>query len=260
MAAEGLIVVGVEFTNCAGADGLNVFPAGLDDCSAGLKWTAENKDKLGISKIIVAGESGGGNLSISTTMANKALVDGTYAMCPYIAGDSSHPDAAICFPPPAHTHTHARAVTRVPTGQGGNGCQTFPVTAYRHWLGDLHYEKPPPELKSLIENDGIFLDLAMFVPLGMLYTDGDNATNPLAWPYYATAADLQGMPPITISVNECDPLRDEGVAFGKKLVEAGVEAMTRCVMGTSHAGDLMSGRGPIQDATMRDIKAFAESL
>ena len=74
----------------------------------------------------------------------------------------------------------------------------------------------------------------------------------------ATEADLKDMPPITISVNECDPLRDEGVEFGKKLVSAGVETMTRNVMGTCHAGDLLSGRGPIMDATMRDMKAFAE--
>lgn len=64
-----------------------MFPAGLDDCTAGLKWVQENKETLNISKVIVAGESGGGNLAIATTMSNKSLVDGTYAMCPYIAGE-----------------------------------------------------------------------------------------------------------------------------------------------------------------------------
>ena len=64
-----------------------MFPAGLDDCTAGLKWVQENKETLNISKVIAAGESGGGNLAIATTMSNKSLVDGVYAMCPYIAGD-----------------------------------------------------------------------------------------------------------------------------------------------------------------------------
>ena len=30
--------------------------------------------------------------------------------------------------------------------------------------------------------------------------------NPLAWPYFAKAADLEGLPPHVILVNELDPL------------------------------------------------------
>ncbi len=35
--------------------------------------------------------------------------------------------------------------------------------------------------------------------------------NPLAWPGFATEEDVKGLVPTIISVNECDPLRDEGV-------------------------------------------------
>ena len=45
-----------------------------DDCSAGLQWAFDNKAALNASKIIVGGESGGGNLAIATTM--KAVKDG----------------------------------------------------------------------------------------------------------------------------------------------------------------------------------------
>ena len=45
-----------------------------------------------------------------------------------------------------------------------------------------------------------------------VYTDesGADDQNPLAWPLCATAEDLSGLPPHVISVNELDPLRDEG--------------------------------------------------
>ena len=66
-----------------------------------------------------------------------------------------------------------------------------------------------------------------------------NSTNVLAWPYQASIEDLQGLPPHIISVNELDPLRDEGLEFYRKLMAAGVTALARTVHGTPHAGDLM---------------------
>ena len=71
LACEGLVVVGVEFRNCAGADGHNVFPAGLNDCAAGLYWTHANKRMLGIDRIVISGESGGGNLAVCP----KCMID-----------------------------------------------------------------------------------------------------------------------------------------------------------------------------------------
>ena len=43
-----------------------------------------------------------------------------------------------------------------------------------------------------------------------------------------------------ISVNECDPLRDEGLAFYRLLLRAGVAARGRQVMGTVHATEIFS--------------------
>jgi acetyl esterase len=91
---------------------------------------------------------------------------------------------------------------------------------------------------------------------------GDNATNPLAWPYYASVANLVGLPPHVISVNQLDPLRDEGLAYFRKLLDAGVSAVSRTVNGTCHAGDCLF-RAAMPDvylATIRDIKSFADSL
>lgn len=92
LASTGLVVVGVEFRNVAGGLGNHPFPAGLNDCSSALQWMFDNKEKLGVSKIIISGESGGGNLTLATTLKAKKenklnQVDGVYAQCPYISNE-----------------------------------------------------------------------------------------------------------------------------------------------------------------------------
>jgi acetyl esterase/lipase len=217
LAATGLVVVGVEFRNSAGKHGPFPFPAGLNDCSSALRWMAANKAALGVSKIIVSGESGGGNLTLATTLKAKrdgeiALIDGVYAQCPYISNA---------------------------------------------------YGTKDPALASLYENDGIFLDVRQSGAIAKAYDpSGANARNPLAWPLFAQPADLEGLPPHVISVNELDPLRDEGLAYFRKLVHAGVPASSRTVNGTIHAGDCLF-RAALPEAylgTIRDIKGFADSL
>jgi acetyl esterase/lipase len=91
LAAAGLVVVGVEFRNGAGKLGSHPFPAGLNDCTSALQWVTDHKARLGISKLIVSGESGGGNLTLATALKAKrdgriGQIDGVYAQCPYIYG------------------------------------------------------------------------------------------------------------------------------------------------------------------------------
>jgi acetyl esterase len=217
LAAAGMVVVGVEFRNGAGKLGSHPFPAGLNDCTSALQWVTDNKARLGISKLIVSGESGGGNLTLATTLKAKRdgrinQIDGVYAQCPYICG---------------------------------------------------MYARKPRELMSLHENDDYFIGCALMAILVKVYDPaGANATNPLAWPYHATSADLRGLPPHVISVNQLDPLRDEGLVYFRKLLDAGVSAVSRTVNGTCHAGDcIFRGAMPeVYAATIRDIKGFAESL
>lgn len=217
LASTGMVVVGVEFRNGGGKHGPYPFPAGLDDCSSALRWIGDNKDSLGISKLVVSGESGGGNLTLATTLKAKrdgtiGLIDGVYAQCPYISGT---------------------------------------------------YATPLPTLPSLFENDGYFLDGELMGVMAKVYDPtGANTTNPLAWPYYASPEDLSGLPPHVISVNQLDPLRDEGLAYFRKLLDAGVSAVSRTVNGTCHAGDCMfrEAMPDVYLATIRDIKGFADSL
>lgn len=194
LAAAGMRVIGVEFRNGGGSLGNHPFPAGLNDCASAVNWAHANRESLGISTIVLSGESGGGNLSLATTLKAKQegwldQIDGIYAMCPYISGS---------------------------------------------------YAKPPLALVSLRENDGYSLDGAMMATMVKVYDPHNaHATNPLAWPLHASKEDLEGLPPHVISVNELDPLRDEGLAYYRKLLAAGVPALARTVHGTPHAGDLI---------------------
>ncbi len=216
LAAANLVVVGVEFRNGGGKLGPYPFPAGLNDCATAARWVIDNRNALGVSDVIMSGESGGGNLALATTLQAKRDgwldgVAGVYAQCPYISGV---------------------------------------------------YADPPLALTSLHENDGYFLSNNMMTPLAKAYDpDGEHAANPLAWPYHATVDELAGLPPHVISVNELDPLRDEGLAYYRKLLAAGVDATSRTVNGTCHAGDCIfrAAMPEVYLSTIRDISSFAHS-
>jgi len=215
IAAQGVAVAMVDFRNCqraSSAPEVKPFPAGLNDCVSGLKWVASHAELLNIDakRIVVAGESGGGNLTLATGLRLKrdgelGLIKGLYALCPYIAG-------------------------------------TWPQDRY----------------PSSIENNGILLDLhnnrgAMAYGIEEL-----RAKNPLAWPGFATEEDVKGFPPTIISVNECDPLRDEGIAFYRLLLRAGVSARCRQVMGTIHGTEIFAICCPdVSRDTANDIAHFA---
>lgn len=216
LAHQGIGVVMVEFRNAlipSAVPAVAPFPAGLNDCVSGFKWSHDNAGRLGIDpqKILIAGESGGGNLSIATTMqlakdGHGNLPLGLYAMCPYIAGE---------------------------------------------W--------PRPEYPSSTENEGIFISVqnnrgAMAYGIEELKNQ-----NPLAWPHFATESDVSKFPPTMISVNECDPLRDEGIAFFRLLQRAGVKANCRQVMGSVHGSDMFGAVFPeMSRVTARDIRGWIE--
>jgi acetyl esterase len=101
------------------------------------------------------------------------------------------------------------------------------------------YANPSETLLSLFENDDYLLGCSVMRSMVKAYDpEGSNRLNPLAWPYHANPSDLKGLPPHLISVNELDPLRDEGLAFYRNLLDAGVTASARTVNGTPHGGDM----------------------
>lgn len=216
IAANGVAVAMVDFRNAlvpSSAPEVAPFPAGLNDCVSGIRWLHENAPNLGIDqdRIVIAGESGGGNLTLATGLKLKQdgdihRVKGLYALCPYIAGQ---------------------------------------------W--------PQDHLPSSLENEGILISLHSNRGAMAYGMDAFEAKNPLAWPLFAQVEDLRGLPKTVISVNECDPLRDEGIVFYRRLMQANVEARCREVRGTCHAAELLINVCPdISGDTAADMARFAK--
>lgn len=217
IAQQGVAVAMVDFRNAVRASSATEvapFPAGLNDCVSGVRWVASHADRLNIDpkRIIVAGESGGGNLTLATGLKLKkdgdaGVIKGLYALCPYIAGQ---------------------------------------------W--------PLPQNPSSTENNGILLNLHDNRGAMAYGIDAFKAKNPLAWPSFAGDDDVKGLPPTVIHVNECDPLRDEGINFYRLLLKNGVKARCRQAMGTTHGVEIFAIACPdISYDTARDIAAFAKA-
>ncbi|MFC4949180.1 alpha/beta hydrolase fold domain-containing protein [Pseudonocardia sp. GCM10023141] len=125
------------------------------------------------------------------------------------------------------------------------------------------WDDAPAELRSLQENDQYWLNRGLFPLLAEVYDPGaKNATDPTCWPFHATVADVEGLPPHVISCNELDPLRDEGLAYHRLLLQAGVSSVGRINPGLCHVGELLF-RGTMPDvyaAAVRDVTGFARAL
>lgn len=218
IAHQGVAVAMPDFRNCAvpsRSGDVAPYPAGLNDCVSGVTWLIDHAADLGIdpASVIIAGESGGGNLTLATGMAllragDIGLVKGLYALCPYIAGE---------------------------------------------W--------PQERFPSSIENEGILLSLHNNRGRMTYGIDAFEAGDPLAWPSFATETDVAGLPPTFISVNECDPLRDEGIDFYRLLLRAGVNAQCRTVMGTIHGTEIFASACPdVSYETAASIAHFLDSV
>jgi acetyl esterase len=158
---------------------------------------------------------------------------------------------------------------------GGNLALSVALKAKQEgWLGEIDgvyamcpmiagtWHKPP-ELPSQRENDDYFISCALLSIMGALYDPaGAHAGEPTCWPSRASDTDLAGLPPHVISVNELDPLRDEGLAYQRRLVTAGVSAVGRTVNGTVHSADVFFRKAipDVYAATIRDISGFARQF
>ncbi|HVT63985.1 MAG TPA: alpha/beta hydrolase [Mycobacteriales bacterium] len=161
------------------------FPAGLEDCLAATRWAAANIDSLGgdASKLLVGGDSAGGNLSANVALACR--------------------------------------------GEGPALAAQFLIYPGVDFTED-------GDFPSRVENaEGYFLTAEDMLWFREQYLpDGIDPAAPGLSPI--AVSDLTGLPPAVIGVAEFDPLRDEGLAYGKALADAGVEVVVRRYDGMIH--------------------------
>jgi len=190
----------VEFRNSVGSIGgtrSGTVSGGIERLCLGAQVDRGDASKYGIdpARIIVGGESGGGNLTLATGLKLKrdgdlALVKGLYALCPYIAG--RWPDGPLSI--------------------------------------DRREQRNPPELAR--QRGAMGYGIEAF-----------EAGDPLAWPV-CDQSKSERFPTDGNQLNECDPLRDEGIAFYRLLLSSGVAARGRTVLGTSHGYRDLPARVP----------------
>lgn len=225
-AKEGLVVCCVHFTNSTEAP----FPRGLNDCINAVKWFNKQKERFNLIRnkgVALFGESGGGNLVISTGMSlrNTDLISCIYASAPYTYG---LPD---CLERP-------------------DICGSM-----------IEYFPEDPELHQNYKNIG-FGGAWLYTPKG-----SGNEENPLAWPYFATNDDLVGMAPTMIECDECDCIADQGKVLYRALQNADVPSwyfqwggMTHCHMGEMFVWEMeLASRMQFIKIHTRDTPAPAEA-
>ena len=183
------------------------FPAAIEDAWSATQWIAANGAELGVdsSRLAVAGDSAGGNLSTVTTLRARE------------AGEPKIAFQLLIYPAVSHEELPSR---------------THPDTQTLFLNVDL--------MRWFWENYA---------------SDGVDPSSPDVSPMHAS--DLSGLPPAFVITAECDPLRDEGEAYAKKLIEAGVSVDYRHIDAMPHAFFHMGGVLPAAKAAIAEA---AEAL
>ena len=182
------------------------YPAGMHDCYAALCWMSDHAEELGIDarRIAIAGQSAGGGLAAGTALF--ARDQGGPALC-YQLLEIPEIDDRLDTP-------SMRAFDDTPFWNRPNA-----VWSWKHYLGE---STAPGE--STAETDPI--------------EPRDEPDRP-APPIYAAPAraeDVSGLPPTYLSTMELDPLRDEGLRYAMRLLEAGVSVELHNYAGAFHGG------------------------
>ena len=206
---------------CAGAGALVIsvdyrlapehrFPAAAEDCLAATRWVGAHAADLNgdPARIVVAGDSAGGNLAAVTAL--RIRDEGG----PHLAGQ----------------------------------LLLYPVTA--HCTADM---------PSYAENaEGFGLTRATMEWFWAHYADATAATNPHAAPLLA--ADLARLPPALVQVAEYDPLRDEGVRYAERLVEAHVPTELSRWEGMNHGFLFWVNHVDAATEAMREANAWLRRI
>ncbi|MFG2876669.1 alpha/beta hydrolase [Streptomyces sp. NPDC048337] len=161
-AASGAVLVSADYRLAPE----HPWPAAPDDALTVLLWARAQAPALGCDpdRVVVAGDSSGGNLAAVTALRAPELVAGQ-----------------LLFYPPLDASMGFESVTAYGRGY-------FHTAAHMAWYWDQY---------------------------------GGDPDHPHVSPL--RAPDLSGLPRTLIVLADCDVLRDEGLAYARRLAEAGVD-------------------------------------
>jgi len=188
----------------------HVYPAALDDCMSAYMWMLESSEKLKIDtdKIIIGGDSAGGDLAAAMTLRlrDEGILAPMFQMLIYPVTDR-----------------------RMQT----ESTQRFPDTPVWNSTGSkIMWSWYLPELpKEHVEY-----------------------ASPLEAP------NFEGLPDAYVEVSEFDSLRDEGLAYAKKLADAGAKVTVFETKGTPHGFELMMKAPITQDAISHRCEAMRSAI
>ena len=92
------------------------------------------------------------------------------------------------------------------------------------------------------------------------YLGADHAGEASPYAAPARAKDLAGLPPAYVSTMEFDPLRDEGILYAQRLMQAGVSVELHSSPGTFHGSALLPGAAVSQRGAREVLDALRRAL
>ncbi|MFE1554651.1 alpha/beta hydrolase [Streptomyces sp. NPDC058734] len=172
-AASGAVVVSAGYRLAPE----HPWPAAADDALAVLLWARAEAQRLGCDpgRVVVAGDSSGGNLAAVTALRAPGLVAGQ-----------------LLAYPPLDASMGSESVAAYGRGY-------FHTAAHMAWYWDQY---------------------------------GGDPAHPHVSPL--RAPDLAGLPRTLVLLADCDLLRDEGLAYARRLAAAGVDCEVRLYPGVFH--------------------------
>lgn len=174
-------------------------PAAVNDCYGAVKWVHENAASLGVdpTKIIVGGDSAGGNLSAATAWLDREKGTNYIGM------------QALIYP---------------------TVCLDSEKIEECSWTVDQY--KPEPELYNHLNNNLMGM-VNSHLLIENVYIKEMDPTDPTFSPLLAN--DISNMPPTFIAIAEFDYLRPSSERYAAKLQAGNVPVKCICYKGMEHA-------------------------
>jgi acetyl esterase/lipase len=92
------------------------------------------------------------------------------------------------------------------------------------------------------------------------YLGGEQVADVSPYASPAIADDLGGLPPAYVTAMEFDPLRDEGIVYALRMMEAGVTVELHCYPGTFHGSGMIQTAEVSRRSADDVIRALARAL